>query len=139
MQESTSRKRPWLAALLSVLATGLGHVYLRRWRRAAGWLLLAYGVSVLLVDPAAVEALVNGSFVDPVALAPVLVVGGASVVDAYVLARTQNADARARATAVAEGTLATCPHCGNELDPDLEFCHWCTTELDRRDGAGTVE
>lgn len=137
MQESTSRKRPWLAALLSLLATGLGHLYLRRWRRAAGWLLLVYGVSVLFVDPAAVEALVSGSAVDPVALAPVLLVGGASVVDAYVLARTQNAAARVRTAAAAEGTLAACPHCGNELDPDLEFCHWCTAQIDRaQDGAG---
>lgn len=137
MRQSTSRKRPWLAALLSVLATGLGHLYLRRWRRAAGWLLLVYGVSVLFVDPAAVDALVNGSSVDVDALAPVLLVGGASVVDAYFVARAQNALART-STATAEGEHA-CPSCGNELDPALEFCHWCSTRLDRRDDAGTVE
>ena len=22
-----------------------------------------------------------------------------------------------------------CPHCGKELDPDLDFCPWCTTRL----------
>lgn len=140
MQESTSRKRPWLAALLSILATGLGHLYLRRWRRAAGWLLLVYGVSVLFVDPAAVEALVNGSAVDPVALAPVLLVGGVSVIDAYFVARAQNAVARASAaTATAEGEHVKCPSCGNELDPDLEFCHWCSTQLDRDSAPASAE
>jgi len=38
MQRSTSQKRPWLAALLGALVTGFGHLYLRRWRRAVGWL-----------------------------------------------------------------------------------------------------
>ena len=28
------------------------------------------------------------------------------------------------------GDGVSCPHCGKELDEDLEFCHWCTTRLE---------
>ncbi|MFC6941405.1 zinc ribbon domain-containing protein [Salinirubellus sp. GCM10025818] len=126
MRESISRKRPWLAALLAAVATGLGHLYLRRWGRAAGWLAVLSGVTVFLVDPAAVDALVNGGPVDPAALAPILVVGGLSVVDAYLLAHVQNA--LARLTVSSGGRLTHCPSCGRELDPDIEFCQWCAAE-----------
>lgn len=27
-----------------------------------------------------------------------------------------------------DGTI-TCPNCGKEVDADMEFCHWCTTEF----------
>ncbi|PSP91758.1 zinc ribbon domain-containing protein, partial [Halobacteriales archaeon QH_8_68_33] len=26
-----------------------------------------------------------------------------------------------------------CPNCGEDLDPDLEFCHWCTERTDTRE------
>ena len=130
MSDSLSRKRPWLAALLAVLATGLGHLYLRRWRRAVGWIVALVGASVLFVDPGTVDALLAGDPVDPLAIAPIAVVGGFSVVDAYLLASAQNALARQRA-AVADGKLTHCPSCGKELDDDLEFCHWCSTDLER--------
>lgn len=94
MEGTTSQKRPWLAALLGALVTGFGHLYLRRWRRAVGWLAVLFAVSYAFVDPAAIEALAAGEPVDPLSVAPTLLVGGASVVDAYVIARAQN---RARA------------------------------------------
>jgi endogenous inhibitor of DNA gyrase (YacG/DUF329 family) len=25
---------------------------------------------------------------------------------------------------------AECPECGKELDPELDFCPWCTTRFD---------
>jgi len=127
MDRSVSRKRPWLAAVLAVVATGLGHVYLRRVRRAAGWLAVLLGVSFLFVDGAALTALVNGDPVDPLAVAPVVVVGALSVVDAYLVARAQNA--LARITATPDGQVTHCPNCGRELDPSIDFCHWCTTDL----------
>lgn len=43
MGTETSKRQPWLAFLLEALVTGLGHVYLRRWRRSAGWILRAVG------------------------------------------------------------------------------------------------
>jgi len=60
MQRSTSQKRPWLAALLGALVTGFGHLYLRRWRRAVGWLAVLFAVSYVFVEPAAIEALAAG-------------------------------------------------------------------------------
>ena len=127
MSRSVTRKRPWLAALLAVLVTGLGHLYLRRWRRALGWLVAMFAVAWFLVDPAALDALASGSAVDPLSVAPLLVAGGLSVADAYLLAHAQNRVARRTPT---DGELTHCPYCGEELDPDLDFCQWCTAELD---------
>jgi len=134
MRGSNGRKRPWVAALLSALVTGLGHLYLRRFRRAVGWLAVALVVGIVFVDPAVAEALATGTLSNPLAAWPAAVVSVFSVLDAYVLARTENvlADARARP----DDTVSRCPHCGKELDPDLSFCPWCSTELDRPAGTG---
>lgn len=127
MSQSVSRKRPWFAALLGAVATGFGHLYLRRWGRGLAWVGVLFGVTVLFVDPAAVEALANWNAVDPLAIAPILIVGSLSVFDAYLLAHAHNAVARL--TVTPDGQLTHCPNCGKELDSDLEFCHWCTTEI----------
>jgi len=127
MDRSVSRKRPWLAAVLAVVATGLGHIYLRRVRRAVGWLAALLGVSYLFVDGSALTALINGGPFDPLAVAPVAFVGALSVIDAYLIARAHNAVARI--TAMPDGTVTHCPNCGRELDPSIDFCHWCTTDL----------
>jgi hypothetical protein len=35
-----------------------------------------------------------------------------------------------RDTEDAEATAAaTCPSCGKDVDPDLDFCHWCTERI----------
>jgi len=128
VERTSSQKRPWLAALLGALVIGFGHFYIRRWRRALGWLVVSIGVSVLFVDQSTIEALATFSGVDPLSVAPLLVVGALSVIDAYLLAQAQNLVARQ--TPEPDGTLTHCPHCGNELDGDLEFCHWCTTRID---------
>ncbi len=131
MRQSLSPKRPWLAALLGVLATGLGHAYLRRWRRALGWVVVLFATTALFVDPSAVDTAASGGAFEPLAVAPVLVVGGLSVVDAYVLAHAQNAMARLSPSPA--GTRTHCPNCGQELDPDLDFCQWCSATLDGED------
>ncbi|WP_336021696.1 zinc ribbon domain-containing protein [Halobellus salinisoli] len=168
--ERTGGKRPWLAALLGTFATGLGHLYLRRWRRGLGWFAAAVAVSYLFVPMEATQALLAGENADPVALAPVIAVSVASIADAYVVARRDQQRARQSTTAAEsvtsesdgstgsleerrEGepgasTAATtqsvkaavgsesadsCPHCGKELDPELDFCPWCTTRLDSAD------
>jgi len=135
VNRTLSQKRPWLAALLSMLATGLGHLYLRRWRRALGWLAVVLGVSYFFVDPAALDAAASGETFDLLELAPVLVVTSLSVADAYLLAYVHNAVAQA--TATPDGELSHCPNCGKEVDADLEFCHWCTAELPADDAAVT--
>ncbi|WP_225336457.1 zinc ribbon domain-containing protein [Halomicrobium urmianum] len=137
MRESTSRKRPWLAALLAAVITGLGHLYLRRWRRALGWLGVAFAATVLFVDPGALEAFASGQAVDPLAVAPTLVVGALSVVDAYLVASAQNA--LARRTTTEDGQFTHCPNCGRELDSDLEFCHWCTADVEAVDATAPTD
>ncbi|GAB3672735.1 DUF7575 domain-containing protein [Halopiger thermotolerans] len=144
MPRSVSRKRPWLAALLAVLVTGLGHLYLRRLRRAVGWLALSVAVTALFVDPAALDEIATGTMNRDALLgvAPSLFVIGLSAIDAYLLAR----DTAARSRSPVEGgddaddadpdpdESISCPHCGKDLDPDLEFCHWCTKPIDGTDG-----
>ncbi|MFD1597912.1 DUF7575 domain-containing protein [Halobellus rarus] len=158
-------KRPWLAALLGTLATGLGHFYLRRWRRGLAWFAAAVIVSYLFVPPEAAQALLSGEGSDPADLAPVFAVGIASIADAYVLARRRQQQARSEGTTrTADGAAGlngdgretglaatatmgsdgpsvasdaeSCPNCGKELDPELDFCPWCTTRLDTDDGRG---
>ncbi|MFB6093308.1 MAG: zinc ribbon domain-containing protein [Haloquadratum sp.] len=142
-------KRPWLAALLGMVATGLGHFYLRRWKRGLGWIGATLGASFLFVPPEAAQAFLAGEG-DLAVLAPVIAVGLASVADAYVLARIRQRQRRvadeARSAAAGGHALdqstgvggmtdaaPTCPNCGKELDPELDFCPWCTTRLS--DGA----
>jgi len=122
-------KRPWLAVLLAFLYPGLGHIYLREWLRAIVWFLLVVTSSTLLVpegavpDGLSVEALLTAAEAVPTTAALALVsITLFSMVDAYWMAKRRN-----QRTAVDEGT--TCPHCGKDLDEDLEFCHWCTEPL----------
>ena len=155
-----SGKRPWLAALLGTLATGLGHLYLRRWKRGLGWFAVAVAVSAVVVPPEAARSLLSGSGGDVATLAPVVAIGVASVADAYVLARLRQREADDRAdgaaaapasgsgsasgaggsATIAAGSAAVeevsgsdgreCPECGRALDPELDFCTWCTARLD---------
>jgi len=124
-----NEKRPWLAVVLAFLYPGLGHVYLREWLRALVWFFLIITSSTLLIPETAVptelsvEALVAATEAIPLEAALALVsITVFSMVDAYWMAKQRNHD-----SAVAEGT--TCPHCGKDVDPDLEFCHWCTQPL----------
>ena len=127
----SQEKRPWLAALLALPVPGLGHVYLREWLRAALWFGLVVSVAWLLVPASVyaeadltVESLLAASRGVPTeANVAILFVTSLSMLDAYMMASQGN-----REQAIEEGT--TCPHCGRELDEDLEFCHWCTAELE---------
>lgn len=132
----TNRRR-WVAAALTFLQPGVGHLYLREWSRAATWFLLwaatalfATGIStapaasvaaVVAFGERFVAALSDLEMVPSLALAAVT---GFAVVDAYWLAARREEQA-------AQGP--TCPDCGKEIDPSLEFCHWCTRRLDGGD------
>lgn len=132
-----SSKRPWLAAALSVLIPGLGHLYLRLWGRALLWLGLSMLASFLvfpggsLPSSASVEAILNAS--ESLSLEATVLVFGVSmlcVIDAYIMAqRINELVTRTRRISAGE-SLTRCPNCGKELDPDIEFCHWCTAELE---------
>ena len=162
-----SRRRPWLAALLAVVFTGLGHAYLRRWGRAFGWLLFQLAAAYLLVPEAALDQLVAGSEIPPLGeVFPIFAVAVASIVDAYLTAVRHNRKvdrAVAAVTTQADGQngsgseaassgvlnvgtdigasnagdeppVTDCPHCGREVDAELDFCHWCTEPLPGADG-----
>jgi hypothetical protein len=137
MKDRIGHKRPWLAALLSVLYPGLGHVYLREWLRGLLWFGLVIATTSIVVPATALPAAGSEISLDAVlqasralpqeatlALFGIVVL---SVADAYRLAALGN-----RRTETATGNR--CPECGHELDAadDLDFCHWCTARLDDR-------
>jgi len=136
------RPRPWLAALLAFIYPGLGHLYLREWARSLLWFVLGVGTVALALPQGAVE---EASIADPgsilsasetmtaeastVGLLVVVTVFAFSIADAYTIAR--GARARRAREAAGEATQS-CPVCGHELDEELDFCHWCTTEFETR-------
>jgi uncharacterized paraquat-inducible protein A len=120
-------RRPLLAAFLSLLVVGLGHLYLRRLKRAAAWVVLTVGTGVVWVPTDALDGVWSGTQVDPIVLAPVIAIAAMAAIDAFSVAR----ESQRQMAITAEGDLLTCPVCGNDVDPDLDFCHWCTTDLDQ--------
>ncbi|MFC4358640.1 zinc ribbon domain-containing protein [Halobium salinum] len=139
MSRTRTSYRPIVAALLGSLVTGAGHLYLRRWLRAAGWLVAAYVVAVLFVPESVLTAMASGERPDVVAALPMLAVAAASAFDAYRIAldaesrsadAEPSADGEERVDPATGGHTADCPACGKAFDPDLGFCHWCTTEVE---------
>jgi hypothetical protein len=136
---SDTRKRPWLAALLAFAQPGLGHAYLRSWLRAVLWFGLWAATVTLVVELPALPLSDPISFISALftsmndlplrstlALASVT---SFSMLDAYWLA------ARNAASGDQFADEPTCPSCGREIDPSLDFCHWCTAELDEPNSA----
>lgn len=126
-------RRPWVAALLSFVQPGAGHLYLREWSRGAVWFLLwvttaafATGMTspTLSVDGlvaflgAFFAALGGLELLQSVAIAAVT---GFAVVDAYWLGVRQPSQPTDE---------PSCPTCGREVDLSLGFCHWCTAEFE---------
>lgn len=128
--------RPVLAAVLSALQPGLGHLYLRAWLRAALWAGLWFGTLGAALVSAGVDLSVGDAVVAVLgvfaamdgiplrSLVPLFAVTVFATADAYLLARL---DDRRRVAAAGAGR---CPRCRKELDPSLDFCHWCTITLD---------
>jgi hypothetical protein len=127
MTQTRSHKRPWLAALLSALVPAFGHLYLRRWLRALGWVGLTL-LSTLFVPAATLDALLAGQPFAWLDAAPLLAVSLLSVLDAYRLAVVNNHLLRVRS---AGDTVGVCPDCGRPAEANLSFCQWCGTTLDR--------
>lgn len=147
-EDSGSRKRPWFAVALTMLVPGLGHLYLRLWGRALLWLAMAF-LGLGLAAPAGTlpDALAFGAIVDTLgAVSPgsvlaffgslppesVVLLSGVlalCIVDVYLMTIRRNAVLE-RAERIAAGEQPRqCPNCGREVDQDIDFCQWCTTEL----------
>ena len=122
-------RRPLVAAGLAVPLPGLGHAYARAWIRALLWVGL-FGTSLWFLFPGelggtlSLETLERVYSANPDLLLFVAAVWLMNVVDAYLTTSRLNRRARQK---------QTCPHCGKNVDGDLEFCHWCTAPLDAPD------
>jgi hypothetical protein len=131
-----SRNRALLAAALATVYPGLGHVYLRSWFRALTWFGLWMVTAAVVVPPSVFSAYQTGGLdaileasrnVPTDALLALLAVRALNVVDAAWLGMRPRA-----ATGRSPGQGHTCPNCGRDLDDDLDFCHWCTAQLEGR-------
>ncbi|MFB6354540.1 MAG: zinc ribbon domain-containing protein [Halobacteriales archaeon] len=132
-----SRRRAVVAGAFAVIYPGLGHLYLREWLRALSWFGLALLTAALVVpadvltayEAGGLSALLEASRHLPLAtVGTLLAVRLLNVVDAVRLALVSRQP-------LGEAATPTCPECGGEVDPELDFCHWCTARLDRVGGA----
>lgn len=137
---SSKEKSPLVAVVLAVLYPGLGHVYLRRWGRALLWFITIIATVVWLVPPEAVpntltvDAILESREAVPERVALIaLVLSVLSVIDAYWIAAQTGSDESESSSHVGEDGTQTCPNCGKEIDENLDFCHWCTTEFKTSD------
>ncbi|WP_254528101.1 zinc ribbon domain-containing protein [Natrinema gelatinilyticum] len=129
--------RALLAAGLSVIMPGAGHVLVRDWLRAAIFAGIFLSASALFLPTEQIaatgpitspnevfeQATIMAEETDAMAQFLLSFIALFAAIDATfrVLSRPgENGDA--------EGV--TCPECGKEVDEDLEFCHWCTTRLE---------
>ncbi len=140
--EEVQQKRPWLAALLAVIVPGLGHIYIRMWLRAALWFALYFVTIEFMVPDDALPGTISvsafadaGAAIPPTVALLVLMVSVTNIIDAYLLTKQQNRVVRRHSGEAP----ASCPHCGKDLDEDLEFCHWCTTPLKTGEAAETAD
>ncbi|MFC6767911.1 zinc ribbon domain-containing protein [Natrinema soli] len=130
--------RAILAAGLSVLMPGAGHVLVRDWLRAAAFAGLFLTASALFlpidqltaagpmtsVDQALEQATVMAENTDPMAQFLLSFIALFAAIDATFRALGYSSGGDTDADG------QTCPECGKEIDDDLEFCHWCTTRLE---------
>ncbi len=129
--------RAILAAGLSVIMPGAGHVLSRDWLRAAAFAGLFLSASAFVLpldqlattgatgyDEAITQATAMAEDTDPMAQFVLSFIALFATIDAAFRGLRYSSET---ATATAG---ATCPECGKDVDPDLEFCHWCTMRLE---------
>lgn len=125
--------RAAIAIGLSVLYPGLGHVYLREWIRAIAWFAIAIFAAMLVMPVELIEAteteglsvlLRTSEFLTFEAITALLAIRMLNAIDAAILALKPTEP---------EPPTNSCPNCGGELDDDIDFCPWCTLQLDSTD------
>ena len=136
----SARRRVLVTALVALAGAmigvpGVGHAYLRRWKRSLLWLTVTLGAGILLLsyyvpDPSTLDPFDFGAIPMEVRLT-IFVITAVSVFDATLLAYLDG-----RSTAgigsddePSEDGTRSCPHCGKPTDADLDFCTWCTEPL----------
>ncbi|MEF8781424.1 MAG: zinc ribbon domain-containing protein [Haloferacaceae archaeon] len=144
-----NRRRAMIVVLLAVGGAvfgvaGVGHAYLREWKRALSWFLLALFGSAALIVSSVGEAVPSSVLeLPPAVIAGIAFILLISVVDAFLVAIRSTPSASGIAgsagsvvgvsddssAGVEAGESVACPHCGRETDPELDFCMWCTREL----------
>lgn len=130
--------RALLAAGLSVIMPGAGHVLVRDWLRAALFAGLFLSASALFLPIEQLAAAGPITNVDEItAYADVMSEETDSMTQFLLsfIALFAAIDATFRALGYPPGGAdtadgPTCPECGKEIDEDLAFCHWCTTRLE---------
>lgn len=144
-----NRRRSLIVVLLALGGAvfgvaGVGHAYLREWKRALLWFFLAlFGGAALVIT--GMDDTVPSSIFE---LPPTVTAGIAflllfSVVDAYLVSiKTAQSEATGEITTISgdsaedaqfSGETVTCPNCGRETDAELDFCTWCTQEFSELD------
>ena len=125
--------RAVLAAGLSLLLPGAGHAVLRDWFRALLFAGLYFATFWLffpverMMDAGTVSEMMDvAAEVDMLSQLTLLFITLIAAFDATFRALGFPPNG---SSGDVEGP--TCPECGKELDEDLEFCHWCTTRIER--------
>ncbi|QLG50861.1 zinc ribbon domain-containing protein [Natrinema halophilum] len=130
--------RALLAAGLSVIMPGAGHVLVRDWLRAAVFAGLFFIASALFLPIDQIAAAGPITSYDGVLEQATIMAEETDAMAQFLLsfiALFAAIDATVRALGYPPGSDTKteglmCPECGKEIDGDLEFCHWCTTRLD---------
>ena len=141
----SARRRVLVTALVAlggamIGVPGVGHAYLRRWKRSLLWLTVTLGAGIMLLsyyvpNPATLDPFDFGAI--PIEVrATLFVITAVSVFDATLLAYLdgQQSDSLTSTTEAIPGDDdedggVSCPHCGKTTDAELDFCTWCTEPL----------
>jgi len=128
-----NKKRPWLAAIFAFIYPGFGHLYLRQWLRAFLWFGFAILTAFVFIPPDVIQyveahgwsAYLHGKKTVPLdSYLPILFVSICNIIDAYWSALRNNRTVQE----TVDGTMR-CPNCGRKVDPDFDFCQWCSESL----------
>ncbi|ELY71418.1 zinc ribbon domain-containing protein [Natrinema versiforme] len=130
--------RALLAAGLSVIMPGAGHVLIRDWLRAAAFAGLFVSASALFLPIDQLTAAGPVTSVDDITVYADIMAAETDAIAQFLLsfialfaAIDSTFRALGHSSVGADATEGpTCPECGKEIDADLEFCHWCTTRLE---------